>query len=376
MNSRRIEYFDIARGIGILLVVLGHNDFGAFSPFFHRVIYSFHVPLFFFLSGYFLNAAVPFGEYLKRRIHSVLKPFLFTILLIYFASVSFERMGFQTAVTRVVKSLYGSVTYITWDQLWFLPNLFVVSLYAYAFVRLASRLPDRRWRWAALLGTLALAYPVIHAFDPFSLSLLGREYELFGLPFSLDLVFLSGFFFLAGSEVRQLTTEGSFDSPLLLAGAGTGLLLLNTLFPYRTDIAIRLYESFPVNTAEAALGILFVLALSRQIELRSRALARVLRYIGNISLILLLFHVPVQEFWGEKTLALTGHFPLSILVGFIMGVLGPVLIYEIFIRYNPVAAYWFGRKAEARQPEELPLKDGRAAAAPPPSTPVVEVKEP
>ncbi len=374
MSSKRIEYFDIARGIGILLVVLGHNDFGALSSFFHRVIYSFHVPLFFFLSGYFLHTSIPFLEFFKKRFHSVLKPFLFTILLIYFASVSFERMGFQTAITRIVKSLYGSVTYITWDQLWFLPNLFVVSLYAYAFIRLTSRLPNRWSRWAALLGTLALAYPVIHAFNPFSISLLGRDYELFGLPFSLDLVFLSGFFFLVGSEVRQLTSEESFDSPLLLVGAGTGLLLLNILFPYRTDIAIRRYESFPVNTAEAILGILLVLALSRQIELRTGGLARVLRYIGNISLIILLFHVPIQEFWGEKILGLTGSFPLSILIGFIMGVLGPVLIYEIFIRYNPVAAYWFGRKAELRQQNELSVKEEWAAAAPP-GTPVIEIKE-
>lgn len=376
MNSKRIEYFDIARGIGILLVILGHNDFGALSPFFHRVIYSFHVPLFFFLSGYFLNTSIPFLEYLNKRFHSVLKPFVFTILLIYFASVSFERMGFETAITRVVKSFYGSVTYITWDQLWFLPNLFVVSLYAYAFVQLTSRLPDRWARWAALLGTLALAYPVIHAFNPFPVSLFGREYELFGLPFSLDLVFLSGFFFLAGNEVRQVTDEESFNSPLLLLGAGTGLLLLNYLFPYRTDIAIRVYESFPVNTAEAFLGILFVIALSRQIQLRTHAftLGRILRYIGNISLILLLFHVPIQEFWGEKILGLTGSFPLSILIGFIMGVLGPVLIYEIFIRYNPVAAYWFGRKAELRQQNELSVKEEWAAAAPP-RTPVIKTKE-
>lgn len=374
MISKRIEYLDIARGIGILLVVLGHNDFGAFSTFFHQVIYSFHVPLFFFLSGYFLNTSIPFLEYLKKRFHSILKPFLFTILLIYFASVSFERMGFQTAITRIVKSLYGSVTYITWDQLWFLPNLFVVSLYAYAFVRLTSRLPDRWARWAALLGTLALAYPVIHAFNPFPVSLFGREYELFGLPFSLDLVFLSGFFFLAGNEVRQFTDEESFDSPLLLVVAGTGLPLLNYLLPYRTDIAIRVYESFPVNTAEAFLGILFVIALSRHIQLRTPSLASMLRYIGSISLIILLFHVPIQELWGEKILGLTGNFPLSIVIGFIMGVVGPVLIYEIFIRFNPVAAFWFGRKAELPQQKVLPFNEERVAAGTP-GTPIAEIKE-
>lgn len=374
MISKRIEYLDIARGIGILLVVLGHNDFGAISPFFHQVIYSFHVPLFFFLSGYFLNASIPFIEYFKKRFHSVLKPFLFTILLIYFTSVSFERMGFQTALVRIVKSFYGSVTYITWDQLWFLPNLFVVSLYAFVFMRLAGRLPNHWSRWAVLLGILALSYPVIHAFNPFSISFFGKEYELFGLPFSLDLVFLSGFFFLAGNEVRQFTSEKTFDHPLLLLGAGTGLFLLNYLFPYRTDIAIRVYESLPLNTAEAILGILFVIALSRQIEVRTHSLAAVLRYTGNISLIILLFHVPIQELWGEKILGLTGSFPLSILIGFIMGVLGPVLIYEIFIRFNPVAAFWFGRKAELPPQKESLIKEERAAAGPP-GTPVVEIKE-
>src|SRR5512140_3521698 len=84
LMPKRIEYIDIARGIGILLVVLGHNDFAAFSPFFHQVIYSFHIPLFFFLSGYFINTAISFFEYSRRRFHAVLKPYLFTIALIYF----------------------------------------------------------------------------------------------------------------------------------------------------------------------------------------------------------------------------------------------------------------------------------------------------
>src|SRR5574339_455986 len=140
---KRIEYLDIARGIGILLVVLGHNDFGALSPFFHKVIYSFHIPLFFFLSGYFINAALPFFGYFKKRFHSVLKPYLFTIFLIYFASVSFEKMGFQTALGRIIKSLYGTGYYIDWVALWFLPHLFAVSLYAYIFIALVSKLRNR-----------------------------------------------------------------------------------------------------------------------------------------------------------------------------------------------------------------------------------------
>jgi fucose 4-O-acetylase-like acetyltransferase len=140
------------------------------------------------------------------------------------------------------------------------------------------------------------------------------------------------------------------------------------------DIAIRVYESLLVNTAEAILGILFILALSRQIELSAQPLGTLFKYLGNISLIILLFHIPIQGFWGEKVMAVTNNLPLAILVGFIMGVIGPVLIYEIFIRFNPIASNWFGRKADVFEQKEVAVKAEQAAVNPP-STPIVETKE-
>ena len=375
--SKRIEYLDIAKGIGILLVVLGHNDFEVISPFVQRLIYSFHMPLFFFLSGYFVNTAVPFFDFFKKRFHSLIKPYLFTIFLIYFTSVSFEKMGFNMAITRTVKSLYGSGHYLDWVQLWFLPHLFAVSLYAFLFIALVSRLRNRWLTWGILLGTLVITVPFLNAFYPFPFSILGKDYELFGLPFSLDLVLLTGFFFILGNEMRQVTTETTFDSWLLLAGTGAAVLILNLLFTDEIDFNIRLYESLLVNTTEAILGILFILAVSRQIERYTTRLASLLKYLGNISLIILLFHVPMQAFWSEKVVNVTNNFPLGIVVGFIMGVLGPILIYEIFIRFNPVAAWWFGRKAElpARKEPEFPeVREERTLPAAP-TTPVVEIKK-
>jgi fucose 4-O-acetylase-like acetyltransferase len=372
--SKRIEYLDIARGIGILLVVLGHNDLGALSPFSRQVIYSFHIPLFFFLSGYFINTSVPFVEYLQKRFHTVLKPYLFTILLIYFASVSFEKMGFQNAIVRILKALYGSINYLDWGQLWFLPHLFVVSLYAFLFITLMDRLRNRWLTWGILLTTLVISTIFLHVFYPFTISAFGRQYELYGLPFSLDLVLLSGFFFILGKEVRQAAPERMFNSIFILIGAGIGLLLLNYSFSDRVDIAIRVYQSFLINTTEAILGILFVLTLSRQMEVHARALAAPLKYAGNLSLIILLFHVPIQEFWGQKVMAATNNLPLSILIGFLMGVLGPMLIYEIFIRFNPVASFWFGRKSELLEREE-PVVQENLPATNPSATPIVEIKE-
>ena len=49
--ASRVGYVDIAKGIGITLVVMGHNDFALISPFAHKLIYSFHMPVFFFMTS-------------------------------------------------------------------------------------------------------------------------------------------------------------------------------------------------------------------------------------------------------------------------------------------------------------------------------------
>lgn len=42
----RISWIDVARGIGIFLIVFGHTSGGGFLT---QVLYAFHVPLFFFI---------------------------------------------------------------------------------------------------------------------------------------------------------------------------------------------------------------------------------------------------------------------------------------------------------------------------------------
>ena len=50
--TNRYEHVDIARGIAILLVVMGHSC-SSTSGDLNRMILGFHMPLFFFLSGLF-----------------------------------------------------------------------------------------------------------------------------------------------------------------------------------------------------------------------------------------------------------------------------------------------------------------------------------
>ncbi|MDR5790074.1 acyltransferase family protein [Caballeronia sp. LP003] len=61
----RNRTIDAARGIGIVLVVLGHAI--GLPEWLFRVIYSCHMPLFFFLSGYLFNGKRGPLEVMRRN---------------------------------------------------------------------------------------------------------------------------------------------------------------------------------------------------------------------------------------------------------------------------------------------------------------------
>ena len=343
-SSNRIAYIDIAKGIGILLVVMAHNDLSLVSPYLHRFIYAFHMPLFFFLSGYFFNSEVPFVKFFSKRFNSILKPYFFTIFLIYATSLSFTNMSFKTALGRIIKSMYATALYIDWVQLWFLPSLFITSLFAYGLYRFVlARIKQRAIRWLLLLTILVVGMQFSDIFFPFSITLFGKVYELLGLPYSLDLVLVSGFFYIAGNEVRKLSIERIVVNPWFMFITGILLIVIVAVFPYAMDFNLRLFELIPMNILGSFLGIAFTLAFSKQIELHTRRLSSVFEYIGQASLFILIFHVPIQEFWGKKILFMTDVPVLSTVVGFVAGVAFSLLFYEVFVKLNPVALFWYGR---------------------------------
>ena len=83
--NNRIKWIDTAKGLGLLCVILGHLG----VPYLSTWIYTFHMPLFFFLSGIvFSGRKYRFGEYLKRKMKSLVLPY-FTLgggIFLFFAS--------------------------------------------------------------------------------------------------------------------------------------------------------------------------------------------------------------------------------------------------------------------------------------------------
>jgi len=359
--SKRLEYVDIAKGIGILLVVMGHNDFSLVSPFFYKFIYAFHMPLFFFVSGMFFKAELPFLTVVRRRFDSLLKPYLFIIVLIYFMTLSFTKVGFDIATSRVIKAMYATGMYIDWVQLWFLPHLFALNIFAFLFYWLVKRSGLPWSKWVLLVASLVVGWIFLGVFWPFTLSVLGKQITLFGLPLGIDMILVSGFFFILGCEVNKNVPDEVFGHPLTLAGALASLLAMVIFLPPIIDFNTRLFQSLPINTLEALLGITFILALSKQLE-RIPSLSAVFRYVGQASLVILIFHVPIQETWGEKMLAMFGNQALSYWIAYAAGVLFPIVINAFFIQPNPKLRVFFGQAGEPREkvpaavPETIPAQ--------------------
>ena len=63
--KKRLEWIDLAKGIGIILMVIGHMP--SIPSAVHNWIFSFHMPLFFFLSGYMFKKKKVKGKCFKRR---------------------------------------------------------------------------------------------------------------------------------------------------------------------------------------------------------------------------------------------------------------------------------------------------------------------
>lgn len=80
-SDQRVEWIDIAKGIGILLVLIGHVCDK--HTFLWNFITLFHMPLFFIISGYVLKLDKPIKLFLKSKLMTLWVPYVSLSLLVY-----------------------------------------------------------------------------------------------------------------------------------------------------------------------------------------------------------------------------------------------------------------------------------------------------
>lgn len=132
---KRLNYLDFIKGIGIILVIVGHIPSVEKSPL-GLWIYSFHVPLFFIVSGYLIeHMNEKFNIY--KKIKSLLYPYIvFSVLSILFGLFLQTIKGVQ--LIDIQTSIIKTLTFEGYSTLWFLPTLFFAELLFYFFKSLMN----------------------------------------------------------------------------------------------------------------------------------------------------------------------------------------------------------------------------------------------
>ena len=91
----RIELIDIAKAITIILVILGHTTGNLETPMYRRLLYSFHMPLFFFLAGLSIRPKAlktfrDWKDFIKKNLLALIVPYL--IFAFIYAPFSFDNV--------------------------------------------------------------------------------------------------------------------------------------------------------------------------------------------------------------------------------------------------------------------------------------------
>lgn len=127
------------------LVVAGHSDVTSDykSLWIYKWAYSFHMPLFFFISGFLFALTVPntklrtlsFSSFIKKKALRLLIPFLFinTIIFIIKASLIKESSMMQHPVELTWNSFLEATFLSPMGFMWFLPALLTIFVIAFTF---------------------------------------------------------------------------------------------------------------------------------------------------------------------------------------------------------------------------------------------------
>ncbi len=134
----RIDTIDVAKSVGMLFVIFAHINYTA-APL--TVIYSFHMPLYFILSGITFNRSkyADFGTFIKRRFQTLIIPYLIfqfiSILFFFSAGLIFSGFSMQLlneSLSYIIQVFISQGSANMYNRpMWFVLCLFAVEIMYY-----------------------------------------------------------------------------------------------------------------------------------------------------------------------------------------------------------------------------------------------------
>jgi acyltransferase len=290
MHSGRISWIDIAKGLGIILVIHGHT----LSPDSYRyIIYAFHMPLFFFLSGLvFRYDKYSLLQTIQKTIKNLLIPYFLFALLSY--GLWIVNNGAVLTLEKVIIHLhgiiYGNSSSLFFNNiLWFLPCLIITKI---AFAVFAKTLKKDSFILFSLIASSVMGYH------------LSIAYPKLTLPFGIESAFTAIVFFGSGSLITTQMKKYHLESIrfyfkkyqaffLLLFVMCLFILSALNFNSYGRQIDLRLnnLSNYFFFYIAAASGIMATIIISMKLKKNY-----ILEYIGKNTLLLFALHPLVFDY--------------------------------------------------------------------------------
>lgn len=296
MTKTRISFIDMAKGIGILLVVIGHSEFPSTGLI--TWISSFHMPLFFILSGMLFSHTnalkKDFRTFVKRKARSILLPYaVFSILSILAQAIlefdSFPEY-FYTALLQTV-SFYGI------SVLWFLPVLFFAESIFFLIGKHTS-LKGTAITTLGILGITIIGNELFHRYYQIT-----NQYGILFLSYiiavliriGISLTFLAIGYFLYKPFAAQKISGTHY---LVLSA---GFLVLNLFLGFKNggvDLNQLVFRNYILYYLSALSGSMFLICLCNFLPDTMPLI-----YLGKNSLIIMATHMNCRFFGASFLVA-------------------------------------------------------------------------
>ncbi|MED3564122.1 acyltransferase family protein [Bacillus xiapuensis] len=277
---KRIEWLDIGKGLGMLLVMLGHTNIP--SPI-KTYIYTFHMPLFFFLSGYLFNfnKFPNIKTFVLKRTKTLIWPYLcfsFVAYLWFIFLFILRQVDYDHNLLLPILGSFIATRKSFWTvhtgALWFMNCLLCTELLFYFLSKVG------RTKKFILMGLVFL-------------SVLGCLYNKLvdkPLPWSIDISLISVGFYGVGFFYKEYKMK--LERYLSLNNF-IFFLIINMVTGYLNFV----YSGERVDFYNSSLGNIFLFYLSAlsgigafMILIKRMKQSKILQYIGENSLIYLAFH--------------------------------------------------------------------------------------
>lgn len=275
----RIEWIDFARGIAIILVCLGHC---CCPKFLKMWIYSFHMPLFFIISGITLSLDYSPKIFIRKKIMGIIVPYLVFCPVLVVLNNLIELLKGTCVLdikTDLISILFQTHLTAYRCELWFLLSLFWGELVLYLIYRISS----------SSVMFYAISYTIF---------ILGIIYnKCFGIPiiWNFDITFIAIGFIVTGYLLRKLFIEGNSKKilsnkwiPYLCGVLGSLFAVINWMTTgNQVDMIGNQYGNYLLFIASAFFNSVMVILLSTQIKGYN-----VVSGIGKNSIVYYIFHNP------------------------------------------------------------------------------------